>query len=433
MNQNVDKEMDLLLKQHARLSDGAAGRGADGGAHLDADELSAYAENALPPAARARYSMHLADCDQCRKIVADLASALNIAGALAQQTAYAQAASPSISWRARLAAIFAPRVLRFAVPVVTICLVGAVALITLRTQVEREYVALDRRAAEPAPAMAPDSALKESSSSTAAPDQTGRTDALPPLTKAAPDRAQSDAIDRLATAPGEKQARREPEAASKEQGPTATHTSAASSESTGPADSPRPTPAPDTKNQKAADQALLVDNEKKRTEEKKSEAGAETRVEPHSAALPSRQEQAPAGSRDEAASGAYARRPAAPEPARSREADDRRLARNTAPAREGEQRTDAARVEARRAQGAGDQDTAAGRSELRSAGGRRFRRQGNAWVDTAYNSSLTTINVKRGSEQYRALVADEPDLGRIADQFDSEVIIVWKGRAYRFR
>jgi hypothetical protein len=69
--------------------------------------------------------------------------------------------------------------------------------------------------------------------------------------------------------------------------------------------------------------------------------------------------------------------------------------------------------------------------ETRSAGGRRFRRQGNAWIDTAYNSSRATINVARGSEQYRALIADEPAIGNIANQLGGEVIIVWKGRAYR--
>jgi hypothetical protein len=54
-------------------------------------------------------------------------------------------------------------------------------------------------------------------------------------------------------------------------------------------------------------------------------------------------------------------------------------------------------------------------------------------VDTAYNSSLSVINVARGSEQYRALIADEPGLRRIAEQLSGEVVVVWKGRAYRIR
>jgi hypothetical protein len=67
----------------------------------------------------------------------------------------------------------------------------------------------------------------------------------------------------------------------------------------------------------------------------------------------------------------------------------------------------------------------------RSVGGRTFRRQGKAWVDTAYSSSRATVNVSRGSEQYRALVADEPTLRTIAEQLGGEVVVVWKGRAYR--
>jgi hypothetical protein len=39
----------------------------------------------------------------------------------------------------------------------------------------------------------------------------------------------------------------------------------------------------------------------------------------------------------------------------------------------------------------------------------------------------------RGSESFRALVADEPAINTIAEQLDGEVIVVWKGRAYRIR
>ncbi|MBA2732740.1 MAG: hypothetical protein H0U54_07590, partial [Acidobacteria bacterium] len=71
-------------------------------------------------------------------------------------------------------------------------------------------------------------------------------------------------------------------------------------------------------------------------------------------------------------------------------------------------------------------------AQTRSAGGRQFQRQGGAWVDTAYNSSRSTTNIRRGSEQYRALIADEPGLRAIAEQLGGEVIVVWKSRAYRF-
>jgi hypothetical protein len=65
--------------------------------------------------------------------------------------------------------------------------------------------------------------------------------------------------------------------------------------------------------------------------------------------------------------------------------------------------------------------------------GRRFRWDGDAWVDTAYESSRATTRVVRGSDQFRALVADEPGIRTIAEQLDGVVIVVWKGRAYRIQ
>ncbi len=72
-------------------------------------------------------------------------------------------------------------------------------------------------------------------------------------------------------------------------------------------------------------------------------------------------------------------------------------------------------------------------ANTRTVAGRRFRKQGGVWIDTAYDSSKDAVTLTRGSEQYRALVADEPAIKTIADTLDGEVIIVWKGRTYRIR
>jgi hypothetical protein len=71
--------------------------------------------------------------------------------------------------------------------------------------------------------------------------------------------------------------------------------------------------------------------------------------------------------------------------------------------------------------------------ETRSVAGRRFTREGNAWVDTDYDSARSTVRVARGSDQFRALVADEPGIRAIADQLSGTVIVVWKNRAYRIQ
>jgi hypothetical protein len=71
--------------------------------------------------------------------------------------------------------------------------------------------------------------------------------------------------------------------------------------------------------------------------------------------------------------------------------------------------------------------------ETRSVSGRRFAREGDVWVDTDYDAPRATIKVARGSDQFRALVADEPGLRAIADQLSGAVIVVWKNRAYRIQ
>lgn len=46
--------------------------GSNAPAHIDADAISAFAENALPEKTRSLYMTHLADCDRCRKILSNL-------------------------------------------------------------------------------------------------------------------------------------------------------------------------------------------------------------------------------------------------------------------------------------------------------------------------------------------------------------------------
>jgi len=41
-------------------------------AHLDADEISAFAENALPENVKQKYTIHFADCNRCRSILSNL-------------------------------------------------------------------------------------------------------------------------------------------------------------------------------------------------------------------------------------------------------------------------------------------------------------------------------------------------------------------------
>ncbi len=70
MELNFDKEIDAILRKARDGETAFAAKSAQ--THLDADTLSAFAENALPEKAKMRATMHLADCDRCRKIVSNL-------------------------------------------------------------------------------------------------------------------------------------------------------------------------------------------------------------------------------------------------------------------------------------------------------------------------------------------------------------------------
>lgn len=72
MELNFDKEIDALLRQAAKSESFVGTNGSDMRAHIDADALSAFAENALPEKTRALYMTHLGDCDRCRKILSSL-------------------------------------------------------------------------------------------------------------------------------------------------------------------------------------------------------------------------------------------------------------------------------------------------------------------------------------------------------------------------
>lgn len=75
MELEFDKEIDSLLRKS-----GEADRGVLGGdgpvekpkVHLDADQLAAFAENAVPEKSRPFYMSHLADCDSCRRVLSGL-------------------------------------------------------------------------------------------------------------------------------------------------------------------------------------------------------------------------------------------------------------------------------------------------------------------------------------------------------------------------
>lgn len=421
--------MDRLLRRYLRrdaealpAEDGLSesGQGAGEGAHMDADELNAYAEGALPAAARARYFAHLADCGTCRKLITELTLA---SGIINEEKQAALIKPPtSKSWREWLAALFSPPVLRYAVPAVALFGVVVVAVIMLRARREAGYVSQNnqitsgptlRTQENTGPAADTSSANSASESHTVsgaansntAPTQGPQTqipsaaatpvqekttattaeDAPPPPTASRPAIVQTETNDKKEGTFGEE---------GKSNGQVAGM----------PA--PQPTPVLAAPPAKGGDIKPVEREEQPKTKNQPKEADETVTV----------------TGRD--GNAATASKTSVNEAQRDRAA--RRAAEPSTPA--GGARGIAT-------QKSEDTDVLAKDdrfSETRSVGGRRFRRQGNAWVDTAYSSARLTIHVARGSEQYRALIADEPGLRTITQQLGGEVIVVWKSRAYRF-
>src|SRR5437660_3382786 len=126
-----DTEIDVLLRRHAERASSNAGI-----EDRDADELNAFGEGALPAAVRSRYVSHLADCDDCRRLVSQLAIS---AGAVAKAEAAGAPAIAHISWLEKLGVFFRPPALRYAAfAAVVVAAVGVAFLVMRQTQQNRE-------------------------------------------------------------------------------------------------------------------------------------------------------------------------------------------------------------------------------------------------------------------------------------------------------
>ena len=430
MKLSFDKEMDEALRRHARRAVEGSAPSAPGGAHMDADEIGAYAENALPSATRLRYAAHLADCDHCRRLVVSVTLAANVAGELEKQAASPAPAraSASSAWRAWLAALFSARAMRYAVPALALVFVGAVAFIALRQARGPESANLIAERRNEAAPMSP-------SATPPANEPAGIESSPPAVTPATGTLAERESAGRLAS--NQSTSGRAATTAATPADEVAARRIEETNTSAGAQSVPQAAPAP----AQAAEPVIVAEATPRQRENLPLQSAPAGAANTNTAVARERAPQSGGAARGGLAAlgrDTTARNaPAAPPPPPSAAANEvvagpraadtagegrarprSRSANRTQPAQQAQREEDIRRS-----------DTA----ETRSAGGRTFRRQGNAWVDTAYRPSLRTINVARGSDQYRALVADEPALGRILQQLGGEVVVVWRGRAYRFR
>ena len=419
MRQETNKEIDLLLRRLSRRDDEAV-RDAEtqmDDRHLDADELSSYAQNVAPPKARARYTGHLAECSTCRRLATELSLALGTTTVAAP----VETVSPASGLKRFLSGLLSPMVLRYAAPALGVILVMVIGFVVLRQREARQALTANL---EPTTAQAPAARPEQRSSPLAGQsydslndERAGTTDPNKPQETAKAREGAPGRTDAGAAARNEDQQRKPAETADT----AAAAPAPVIAPSTGdirtfrerqvsqlPVLSPTPVASLSPKTN------ITTDGE---TETKKEQAA---KREPKTAEV-----QVTAGAKEQANE---APRNAAPRTAKSVAADrvDEDKARaNTPPVAT----PSAGGRGAIRRRGADAKDDA----ETRSVAGRKFRKEDGIWTDTAYDGSTRTVNMARSSEQFRALVADEPGIGTIAEQLDGEVIVVWKGRPYRIR
>lgn len=404
MSKEAKNEIDLMLRQLGRRG-GALGPDVlfdSGEQHLDADELNSYVANALPAAARTRYMEHLADCASCRRLVAQLSAA---EGPVVVEQATSVPAPSAL--KQFLASLLSPMVLRYAVPALGAIVIMIMGFVVMRREPERKSLvfSVEDQNASVAQAASPTPPSLDGFVGQRATDSVE-----PAAPKADPRQGESSG-----RATAEQRSADTANAA-----PVVASEAPPLAKSAEPAAPPAPKVAPT-----GTEEAERADREQK------ADADATARAKLAEAdAIRQRDEQ-------NKAQGPQRQVAAAPAKSANRSLEVGRLASNEAPDnRPAKTRRDAAidkstaKDDTSREDAAKEKNEAA--PETRSVAGRSFRKNGNVWVDTAYSSQQTT-NMRRGSEQYRTLIGDVPEIRQIAEQLDGEFIVVWKGRAYRIR
>lgn len=384
-----DKQIDLLMRRHAQ----SANRG-NPAEHLDADEMSAFAEGQLTPAARAHYVSHLVDCDQCRRIVAQVSLS---SGAAAR-------AEPSVEkhqhtfWQT-LTGLFALPVLRYAAFAAVLLMIAGVAYIALRNKRPSELVAVS----EPTNQQ-PVSATKVPET-TPGNDQKQSNATATPAPLAQPTAAGGDTRTETTTAPTTGVLKDQPTTVQPEKKSAEPALAAKSAPYS-------PPPPGETQTGEREQQNVAGTVTVRKTEADKL------------AVAPVRDATKESGRADQS-SGFIISQPAS----RQRSGDEKAKSgpsRNLDNTRSNQAVNETRREESPKVT-ADDRAASEDAPATRSVGGRTFHRQGSGWVDQKYKSSMAMKRVSRGSDEFNAL---DSGLRTIAQQLGGEVIVVWKGQAY---
>ena len=379
-------EMDVMLRSLARRDSGVVSAHVDAESHLDADELNAFAEGVVTEPARARYSAHLADCTNCRRIVVGLTQSV---GFTAHRVATEDEQAASF-WQ-QLAGFFSNPVLRFAIPAVLLVSIIGIGVIALRQEGPGEFIAQHDPSRQPPNVDQANQTVPGPSSTPTEPTAAFATPTTPIARDSHPEAGRGEGAGSVAGVPpseGPATLQKEADAQPSQSLPTFAPDVTA--------------PAPPPPREKSAERGQEQFAARQEPRKREDEALRVNESQP--------QDSDSLADRNKAATAT------------------RRAANQPQPGKVQGLMRDGRAYENKDKNKSDTSDDA----ETRTVSGKRFVRQNNAWIDSAYRQSSTTTNVKRGSEQYRALIADEPGLRTFSEQLGGEVVVVWKGRAYKF-
>lgn len=400
-----DNEIDFLLRKTPRQNFLIAANAAENAIHLDADDLIAFAENALPQPARQNFILHLADCNSCRETLSNLvllneATDEETIGTAEPEKTVVGARS---SWLDSLKKLFAIPALGYAAAALAISFVGVFAFVVLRPIQNSETAQIVQTEAEPV-----ETPARKRSSAPAVEPKDAESEAKPEETPAETPNPNIDIPAQETPAPTTETAENLPPSVRITRGESPGNRNAA---------------LPET---------VVARNNSAISANSSADVAAPIQAQPETNITSS-------------SSGAGAVRPGAPSvtgnnlPAAPKPPDNAKeefLARSNqgqTPTKENERESDDAAPPARESRATTNDPRKSVRKqkllETRTVNGRAFQKIGGVWTDTAYNTQ-NVINVSRGADDHKRL---DSGLRAIAEKLSGEIIVVWQGRAYRIR
>jgi len=390
MELEFDKEMDSLLRKT-----GEGGRSVLVGdkpdekpkVHLDADQLSAFAENAMPEKSRALYMSHLADCDRCRRVLSGLIM-LNAEAEPVEERVVAPVISPAAiePWYRRL---LLPN-LAYVMGGLVLVFGGLIAFTVFQSDQNRE--SLSQVASEAPAARGP--MFEDAQSVT---DQMANSNAVsavankPAMAQSANASANASNTASNSMAVGADSDKLKKESTREEKAKIALDGVRTADSSGGVAASPPPAMAAPKGETTEAITDKAAEAESK---DDKAKAKSLSTKKAEDLELNARQVQNPPRTQ----AGGVAK--STPGPSRNEAQNFPNRANNTLEM-----------------------------YDERRVSGKGFQRRNNVWYDNSYRSQAT-INVRRGTDEYRKL---DGGLRSIAESLDGVVVVMWSGKAYRIQ